>query len=126
MRRNEVTLRGIRLELARSAEFPEGSAEHGYDFVAPLDPEGRIDLEGWRANRERCVVRRFWAGEEDEHGHLVHGPGNRWVFRYDLDADPAEDESGFRFDSHRFRQGEYVSITEHDGVTRTFKVAAVD
>jgi hypothetical protein len=27
----------IRLELARSKEFPEGSATHGYEFVAPLD-----------------------------------------------------------------------------------------
>src|SRR5919106_1024210 len=29
-----VALRQIRLELARNAEFPEGSAQHGYDFVA--------------------------------------------------------------------------------------------
>jgi hypothetical protein len=31
-----MTLRSIRLELARTAEFPEGSAERGYEFVAPL------------------------------------------------------------------------------------------
>jgi hypothetical protein len=33
----------IRLELARSKEFPAGSANHGYEFVAPLDAEGHID-----------------------------------------------------------------------------------
>ena len=27
----------IRLNLARSKEFPEGSAKHGYTLVAPLD-----------------------------------------------------------------------------------------
>ena len=29
-------LKRIRLELARSNEFPMGSANHGYEFVAPL------------------------------------------------------------------------------------------
>jgi hypothetical protein len=28
----------------------------------------------------------------------------------------------FRFDTHRFVVGEYVSVTEHDGVERPFKV----
>ena len=27
----------IRLNLARSKEFPQGSSRHGYEFVAPLD-----------------------------------------------------------------------------------------
>jgi hypothetical protein len=31
----------------------------------------------------------------------------------------------FKGDQHRFVTGEYVSITERDGVTRTFRVAAV-
>ena len=42
-----VTLKRIRLELARNKDFPEGSAEHGYEFRAPLRPDGHIDLEGW-------------------------------------------------------------------------------
>jgi hypothetical protein len=33
-------LKRIRLELARSREFPAGSANHGYEFVAPLDSKG--------------------------------------------------------------------------------------
>ncbi len=36
-------LRHIRLELARSREFPSGSPRHGYDLVAPLDAKGHID-----------------------------------------------------------------------------------
>ena len=35
-------------------------------------------------------------------------------------------KSGYRFDQHVFKPGEYVSIKEHDGETRTFKVVAVD
>jgi hypothetical protein len=31
----------------------------------------------------------------------------------------------FKFDRHAFVPGEYVSITEHDGVTRPFRVVSV-
>ena len=119
-----MTLRRIRLELARTADHPEGSAHHGYDFVAPLTDDGRLDQDGWRANQQACMVRRFWAGEDDERGRLVHHRGHHWAFHY---AGMAEDDEEpiFRFDRHRFVAGEYVSITEHDGVQRTFRVAEV-
>ena len=66
-------LKLIRLELARSKEFPNGSETHGYEFVAPLDGEAHIDPALWRKHRDRCRVRRFW-DEEAEVGHLVHRP----------------------------------------------------
>jgi len=47
------------------------------------------------------------------------------LFHYDLEPEPAADEPGYRFDAHVFRPGEYVSIAEADGVTRTFRVTAV-
>ena len=59
------TLKRIRLHLARSKEFPEGSSSRGYEFVAPIDAKGHIDLELWRQHREHCRVRRFWNGEPD-------------------------------------------------------------
>jgi hypothetical protein len=118
-----MTLRKIRLELARTAEFPEGSAARGYEFVAPLADDGQLDAEGWRADRSACTVHRFWAGEDDEYGLLVHHRGRRWAFRY---GDAGEEEEPiFRFDRHRFVVGEYVSITEHDGLERTFRVVEV-
>ena len=36
-----------------------------------------------------------------------------------------DDEPIFKFDRHSFVPGEYVSITEHDGVTRPFRVISV-
>jgi hypothetical protein len=119
-----MALRRIRLELARSAEFPEGSAARGYVFVAPLANDGRLDLDGWRVERAACTVERFWAGEDDARGRLVHHPGHHWAFHYDGGGEP-EEEPIFRFDRHRFVVGEYVSITEHDGVERTFRVVEV-
>jgi len=120
-----VSLKRIRLELARNQQFPEGSARHGYEFVAPLGADNHIDAEGWRRNRSDCRVRRFWDGEPEETGHLVHRRGGSWAFHYDLQGDPDVDEPGYRFDSHAFKEGEYVSITEQDGELRTFRVAWV-
>jgi len=118
----------IRLNLARSKEFPEGSARHGYEFVAPLDANGHIDAELWRKHRENCGVRRFW-GAEEEIGRLVHKPGGaehaRWVFDYDDTAED-DDEAGYRFASHAFRPGEYASIHGEDGELHTFQVVAVE
>jgi len=120
-----MALQTIRLELARDRDFPEGSTRHGYEFTAPLRADGHIDVEGWRAKRQSCRVRRFWEGVDDEQGHLVHTRGGAWAFRYDIEGDPDDEEAGYKFDSHAFLEGEYVSIREHDGQLRTFKVARV-
>lgn len=119
-----MTLRTIRLELARCHDFPDGSMEHGYEFTAPLDKSGHFDADEWKSVRDRCTVRRFWDGAPDERGHLVHHRGRQWVFSY-VPAARGDEEPIFRFDKHLFRRGEYVSITEHDGVQRTFRVADV-
>jgi hypothetical protein len=114
----------IRLELARTRDFPEGSAERGYEFTAPLAADGQLDRKGWHHQRGACRVRRFWPGEDDEQGHLVHQRRGPWAFLYDGMAE-TDQEPIFRFDRHRFVVGEYVAITEHDGVQRTFRVAQV-
>jgi hypothetical protein len=120
-----VTLKRIHLELARDHDFPDGSRARGYDIVAPLDADGRIDAAEWKASRERCRVRRFWADQADEIGHLVRKPGGAWAFHYDVLGPEDDDETGYRFASHRFLPGEYVSVTEHDDVLRTFRVVSV-
>jgi len=119
----------IRLHLARSKDFPSGSSNHGYEFVAQLDGQGHIDPTLWKTHREQCKVRRFWRGEDDQVGVLVHKPGGsehaRWVFDYDESADD-DDEAGYRFGAHAFRTGEYVSIRDDDGEMHTFQVASVE
>jgi hypothetical protein len=122
-------LKRIRLNLARSREFPSGSSRHGYEFVAPLDSDGHIDPKLWQAHRAHCRVRRFWNGEDDEIGQLIHRPGGpeqgRWVFDYDQTAEE-DDEAGYRFGAHAFRPGEYVSIRDEDGEMHTFQVVSVE
>jgi len=120
-----MTLKTVLLELARDPDFPHGSKTHGYRFTAPIDEDGHIDAENWKENRERCRVVRFWEGEDDEVGHLIRKPGGSWAFHYDVNGDEDDDETGYRFNSHSFKPGEYISILEHDDVMRTFKVVAV-
>lgn len=118
-----MALRSIRLELARTPDHPEGSARHGYEFVAPLDKHGHLDSEGWAEFKAACTVRRFWGDSDDQHGTLLHRRDGKWVFSYAPGDD--DDEPIFRLDRHAFLQGEYVSVTEHDGITRPFRIAAV-
>lgn len=118
----------IRLQLARSKEFPEGSTHHGYEFVAPLDQNGHIDPKLWQEHREQCRVRRFWGDEPDQMGRLVHKPGGkehaRWVFDYDPSRSE-DDEAGYRFGVHVFAPGEYVTIRDESGEAHTFRVVSV-
>jgi hypothetical protein len=115
------------LELARDREHPDGSKRHGYEFVGPLDEEGRLDPVLWKKYRDRCRVRRFWLNEDDELGHLVRKPGGHWAFHYDINGDADDDEGGYRLGNHKFTVGEYVSIREHeDDVMRTFRVVRVE
>ncbi len=117
----------IRLNLARSKQFPAGSDRHGYEFVAPLDDDGHIDPTLWKEHRDHCRVRRFW-DDEQEIGRLVHKPGGsehaRWVFDYDNTTE-TDDEAGYRFATHAFVPGEYVSIRDEDEEMHTFRVVSV-
>lgn len=119
-----ATLRTIRLELARTKDHPEGSPRCGYEFQAPLTEDGHLDAEAFKTVRGQCRVRRFWEGEDPECGHLLHLGRGRWVFSYAPGED--DDEPAFKFDRHVFLPGEYVSITEHDGETRPFRIVSVE
>lgn len=58
-----MTMKRIRLELARDHVFPNGSHDRGYEFAAPIDDDGHIATNEWRKERMRCRVKRFWPGE---------------------------------------------------------------
>ncbi|HEX6980636.1 MAG TPA: hypothetical protein VF342_15205 [Alphaproteobacteria bacterium] len=118
-----MNLKRIRLELARTKDFPEGNSRCGYELVAPLTPDGHLDAKAWGKVRTACTVRRFWEGEDDENGNLIHKSDGRWVFSYAPGDD--DDEPIFRLDRHVFKEGEYISITEHDGVTRPFRIVSI-
>ena len=121
-------LHRITLHLARSKDHPEGSASRGYEILAPLTSGGRLDADSWRELRDHCRVRRFWVGEPDRNGRLVHRAGGAggatWLIDYD-DRSADDDEAGYRLDTHAFAPGEYVSLKDEDGHLHTFVVAGL-
>jgi hypothetical protein len=118
-----MPFRHIRLELARDKAHPEGDPNHFYEFTAPIGPDDHLDAQAWAANKALCTVLRQAPGEEAEHGHLVHS-GKSWRFDYESDG-ADDDEPLFKLDRHLIRIGEYVSVTEWDGKTRTFKITKI-
>lgn len=109
----------VRLELARTPEFPEGSASRAYMLRVPLDQAGLIDGEALARLPAMATVRRFWPNEADQTGHLLRGPAG-WVFSYAVGED--DDEQLFHLEEHPLRVGNYVTITEPDGTRYPFKV----
>jgi hypothetical protein len=115
--------RHIRLLLARERGHPEGDREEGYDLLAPLGPDGRLDAAEWKAHQAACRVRHFRPGLEDRIGRLRRKPGGQWYFDYtegDLD-----DEVGFHLGEEQFVTGEYVSIGRREAM-HTYQVARVE
>ncbi|MEP2101704.1 MAG: hypothetical protein ABJP02_09355 [Parasphingorhabdus sp.] len=114
-----MTWKTIRLELARTAEHPNGSSAHAYVFRAPLDDAGFIEPKALREAEKRPVVRRFWLGERDQNG-VVITTDKGWAFSYKVGDD--DDEVIFGLQNHPIKVGEYLTITEADGSELPFRV----
>lgn len=112
----------IRLELARTKEFPEGSASRAYLLRLPLDEDGIID-EASRSRRPAwATVRRFWPNERDLAGYVIRTPKG-WAFSYRKGDE--DDEILFHLETHPIREGEYVTLTEPDGRRLPFRVTTI-
>ncbi len=121
-----MTLSRIVMRLARNpgTDFADGDDHRGYTLTAPLTPDGMLDEdEVKRVGASRCAVRRFAPDEDAQEGRLARR-GKTWFFDYGDEADGGE-EPGYRLGQHRFAVGEYVSITDEDGLLLTYKVTDV-
>ena len=118
-----MALTRVTLRLGRNpdAGFPDGDDSHGYVIVAPLDRDGKLDLDLWRANKAACTVDRFSPDPADKADGWLSHRGSHWFFRYD-EADEGPDEPVFRLGDHAMRVGEYLTIHEADGDDLTYRV----
>lgn len=114
-----MTWKTIRLELARTADFPNGSPGRAYLLRLPLDAEGHVDTAAFRAEPGLATVRRYWPNEPDMAGYVIR-TDRGWAFSYALGD--ADDEAIFHLETHAIRPGEYVTITETDGEKLPFHV----
>jgi hypothetical protein len=120
---HDASLNRIRLELARTTDFPTGSSWHGYEFIAPLTEDGSIDASTWSTVKELCHVRRFWGDNPEEQGQFVR-TGRDWCFQYP-ESHWVGKETISKLDRHRFTPGGYVTITEPNGAQYPFRVVAM-
>jgi hypothetical protein len=109
------------VRLARNPGFPEGDDRQGYVITAPIDTQGRLDLDLWRRHRADCTVVRFRPGvDRDADGLLTH-TGSHWRFHYDEEGE-GDDEAVHRLGDHRLALGDYITVHESDGQERTYRV----
>ncbi|MCC5996573.1 MAG: hypothetical protein JJU18_09430 [Oceanicaulis sp.] len=122
-----ASLTRLTMHLSRNpdAGFPDGDERHGYLITAPLDREGRLDVELWRAHKPACTVIRFSPDKSEfADGWLSHRGAN-WFFRYDEEHE-GPDEPLFRLGEHRLRVGDYVTIHEADGDDLVYRIVRAE
>lgn len=57
-----MTWKTIRLEIARTPEYPEGSTAHAYVLRLPIDDNGFIERAAMKHPSESPMVHRIWPG----------------------------------------------------------------
>jgi hypothetical protein len=116
-----MTWKTIRLELARTPEFPEGSAARAYVLRLPIDDNGYIERSSMKHPTESPIVRRMWPGVPDRNGVVISQRAG-WAFSYEIGD--ADDEGVFHLENHPIKLGEYLTITEVDSERLPFKVVS--
>lgn len=71
----------VRLELAPTAEFPQGSAARGFCLRVPLGQDGHIEVDTHARTPLRATARRFWPSEPDLTGYVVRNR-NQWQLQW--------------------------------------------
>ena len=115
--------KSIRLELARTQEFPEGSASRAYLVRLPVNDNGIIDEDALRAAPQLATVRRFWPSEPDMSGYVIRTQKG-WALSYRKGEE--DDETIFHLETHRILPGEYITLREPDGKQLPYRITSLN
>ena len=109
----------IRLELARTGEFPAGSVSRAFLVNLPLDDFDAVDKAALAKAPAKATARRHWSTEPDERGQIVPS-GAEWAVRCRDKPDRL-----LRLNGTPMRLGQQVSVVEPDGTVLPLRVASV-
>jgi hypothetical protein len=109
----------IRLELAPTEEFPNGSVSRGFLIRVPLNDNWRIDEGALSSLPERAQVRRFWSTEPDQKGRVTRANGHL-VLRCAGKPDRLLDLNA------NLQPGNEVTVVEEGGAGLPFRVKIFD
>lgn len=112
----------VRLELARTPGYPEGSPEHAFLVRLPIGENGAVQADLLKQPLMQPSVRRIWPGESEKTGVIIP-KDDGWVFSYEPGDD--DDEPLFRLNDHKLKMGDYLTIFEQ-GEALPFKVVCVE
>ncbi|MES1975565.1 MAG: hypothetical protein V4472_24165 [Pseudomonadota bacterium] len=112
----------IRLDLARTRAFPEGSRAHYLVLRVPLDPLQIVDADAVRSAPARATVVRSQPDQPETHGYLIPKAGG-WVFS---GGGRGGGEPLFHVEAHPLRVGEFVTVTEPDGAALTYEITSCE
>lgn len=115
-----MTWKTVRLELARTADFPKGSASRAYILRVPLNDEGLIDAELIARTPSHATASRFWSSEPELFGRIERSDG-QWVMR----CRGQHDDTVFRMPALALRLNNEITIEEPDGSSNPFRVASI-
>ncbi len=119
-----MSLHRIIVRLARNPDAGREADDHeGYTLYAPLTAEGYLDADAFIQHREACTVRRFLPDADPVMGRLSRH-GTAWFFDYDQSRQD-DDQPVYRLGQHRFVLGDYLTISNEDGVPLTYKITDV-
>jgi hypothetical protein len=112
--------KNIRLELARTAQFPAGSVSRGYLIRLPLGDSDHVDRRTLQKTPHRATVRRYWSTEPDEAGVVEEASNGSWALRCNGSAPRM-----MLVENLPIRLGQLVSVVEEDGKKLPFRIASI-
>lgn len=115
------------LALTAGAGFPDGNPGHRYEIELALDAGGRPDAAAWAADPVPWRARRIVPGADAEPGDVQHDPDHGWSIRFFGRAADGPDapETHFQCGPDPLRPGDYVTVTEPDGIEFVYRVVGV-
>lgn len=113
-----MSWRFIRLELARTPEFPSGSVSRAYLMRLPVGDDDLIDRSAFEQNPSRASVRRYWSTDADQRGSIVE-QGADWTMQFD------GRRRLLKMNGTPLRLGQHVTVVEPDGTVLPFQIASI-
>lgn len=114
-----MTWKTIHLELARTPEFPEGSAAHAYVLRFPIDDNRFIKQSAMKHPSESPALHGLWPIKPNKTGVVMSRRARR-AFSYEVGD--TGDEGIFHLEHHPIMLGNYLTITEVAAKRLPFKV----
>lgn len=110
----------IRLELACTDDFPDGSASRSYLFRVPLGDGAIIDAEAIKRMPALATAHRYWPNERDKFGHIIP-TAHCWAVRFET----GEESLLFELERQPIEENKVFVVKEPDGARRPFRVISV-